>query len=498
MRFVKGMLWLSGVAVVLGIAAALLIGCEVDRSAPTLPEVQYLDQTFSLLVCDGNGGTAEGWDHDGAAVCTLDWNNDGSGPNRVPVIYVYDFYPIVDGRVTKEHTVEGKLVRGDKAVWDQAPWTTINVGPVYGKGSGIKQVKVKAVFTYVNPPRIWFLFQWEDPTHTIAGDPSAYENNPEKARAGVMQWHWWCKPGYTPPGDGFRDNRHWDSREDWLALVWSTWWAYNTNNRGKDKSQHKPADFTGYDWKFYETVPGFQKNGINALEKDVGDIAYRTKPVTTNDKNSPYYDKYYPGPYCDLWFFSASRSNYTSAGGWSDEEAANMFDCVINTTGFKQPPVGSNSNMQSLDEWLVFDSGVSGYVKNGGVLSTPGYMAPDDPGTDNPPGAPYLWSSSETTEEFDITSNLWQPYARIAGYMSRPALGSCSDILCRATWAEDLDQNGNYEYPYTPWLTPAPPRNEYIAPWTYTLEIEREIGFPTKIDPVEDVLLGIFESHPGQ
>ncbi len=50
------------------VCAAFFFGCGEEAGPPTRPEVQYKDQTFSLLVCDGNGNDAGTWDHDGAPV----------------------------------------------------------------------------------------------------------------------------------------------------------------------------------------------------------------------------------------------------------------------------------------------------------------------------------------------------------------------------------------------------------------------------------------------
>ncbi len=466
-------------------------GCGEDNGIIDHPQLHYLEQTFSLLVNDGNaqvkgGDDAKAWDHDGAAVCTLDWNGDGAGPNRVPVQYIYNYTPTVDGRATKDDPATG--YKGDKALWDATPWTVIPTAPMSGVGSGIAEVKVKALYTYVNPPRIWFMFQWEDPSHTISGNNAA--NNPTRGEdfAGIMQYHWHNAPGFDN-GTGFESGRDWQSHEDWLALVWSTWWAYNTDNKGKDKSKHKPADLTDYNWRFVETVPGFQEKGVEIC-KGSGDVAYRTPGVSANDKNSPYYDKYYPGPYCDLWFFSATRTNYTAAGGWDDAEAAHLFDCYFTTAGFAKPPVGSSGNADSLKENFLFDSGQPGYITNGDVTGYPQQMAPDDP-LFNPPGAPYIWAN-DLPGGFD-PDNPWADGCRIAGYLHREALGSAGDVLCRATW-EEPDNIMQYE----PWEQTIPGPNEYARMWNYTLEVEREIGTYDKVDPKQDVLLGIYAPHPGQ
>ncbi len=483
----------ASVCVVAAVGAGVLFlaACEEDVPNITPPQVQYNDQTFSLLVCDGNNNTAWSWGHDGAAVCTLDWNNDGAGPNRVPVNYVYDVYPIVDGLVTKTTATE----QGDDLVWGQVPWTTIKTSPIYAGGSGITEVKVKALYTYVNPPRIWFLFQWEDPSHTIAADDV---NIPK----GAMEYYWLQAPGFSMPGDGFKDNKQLDSKEDWLALVWSTWFLWNTNDKGKaDKNAHSPADPNGYNWRLVETVPGFQQKGVDAC-KGSGDTVYKTPVVSSSDPNSPYYDKYFPGAFCDMWFFSASRSNFCSLGAWETDEPASMIDAKIDSNGFNKPAVPSYDDKDSWNDFLEGDSGVSGNTPNfpAGTTHYPGYQAVNDP-QENPPGALYLWSSSEMTHDFDLPGPWGPKDARIAGYLHRPALGSAGDISCRGSWEDPSmwrgEANGGYD-PYSYWGGDRPTPNEIAKDWNYTLEVEREIGSITKTDATEDTLLGLFDAHPGE
>jgi len=492
MRLKKGYILLAAFGVAIGVTAFFLAACEEDVPDTTRPKVEYNDQTFSLLVCDGNGNDPAGWDHDGAAVCTLDWNGDGSGSNRVPVTYVYDRYPLIDGVA---ENLSGKVAKaGDYWLWETTPWTVIKTAPVIGKGSGVKEVWVKALYTYVNPPRIWFFFRWEDPSHSIQPVQPKSERGTVGAPGGTHHYYWYQKGGFPIPSDGFTNNRQWESHEDWIALVWSTWFLRNTANA------KQPADPEGYDWQLVETVPGFQAKGIELL-KGSGNVVYKTPKV---DTNKPPYDQVgYPGPVCDLWFFSASRSNYTAAGGWLDNEAAYLFDCRIDSKGFNYPPVGSNANPESLDEWLTFDSGIVGVTRNGGVGGSPERQAVSDPQS-NPPGAYYIWRASDTAPIFGQAAPwIKTGGARIPGYMNLPALGSVADIICRCQW-----QQPNREA-YEPWegerTTKDPQKqaerlkkNVYGKDWNYTLEIMRDIGNITKIDPGEDVLLGLFNPHPGE
>jgi hypothetical protein len=122
-------------------------------------------------------------------------------------------------------------------------------------------------------------------------------------------------------------------------------------------------------------------------------------------------------------------------------------------------------------------------------------MTPSDP-VFNPPGAYYMWSSEELAPPFSLPAP-WpkEGGARIPGYMHRPALGGVAGIVGRAQW-----QQPNREY-YEPWEGENGERlkkNYYGKDWYYTLEIMRDIGTITKIDPEEDVLLGLFDPHPGR
>ncbi len=508
MRLKKGYVVLATFGVAVGVGAFLLAGCDPDESLITDPQVEYNDQTFSLLVCDGNGNDPNGWDHDGAAVCTLDWNGDGSGPNAVPVTYVYDEYPLLDG--VAEQMKKGVPKGGDYWLWNTTEWTVIKTKPIIGSGSGVTEVWVKALYTYVNPPRIWFFFRWEDPSHTIQPVQTKEQRGKEPGLGGTMHYYWYQMGGKEIPGDGFGDGRAWESHEDWLALVWSTWFLWNKDNKGKDWRRAQspepvsPADpATNYNWALVETVPGFQAKGIEAV-KGSGEIVYKTPFVDnrTRPLSTPYGDKFYPGAFCDMWFFSASRTNYTAAGSWIDTDAAYLFDCFIDKDGFNYPPVGSNENDESLDEWLTFDSGIVGIITNGAYRGKPTYMAISDP-VFNPPGAYYMWNSEETWTLFSLPSP-WpkEGGARIPGYLHRPALGGAADIVGRAQW-----QQPNREG-YYPWEGKRDrdkmsgwqrlKDNYYGKDWHYTLEIMREIGTVTKINAEEDVLLGLFDPHPGR
>jgi hypothetical protein len=523
MRLKRSYIVSAVAALALGLAALVIMGCEEDEPEITRPKVDYINQTFSLLVCDGNGNAdtterATNWDHDGAVACTLAWNGEAGDAvgTLLPVTYVYDDYPLIDG-VAEKLGPKG----GDWYLWETTPWTVIKTAPVVGGGSKVTEVWVKALYTYVNPPRIWFFFRWEDPTHTI--QPTLDQGN--RPVGGTMHYYWLQEGGKEPTAEGFLNNRVYESQDDWLALVFSTWFIWNKDNKGKPWKKDpgywlglekrngefcpnpiEQPDFDGYQWEILETVPGFQQRGLDAI-RGAGEIVYNTRPNSSNDPNSPYYDYWYdtgtyrgyraagPGPICDMWYFSASRNNYTAAGSWNDSEAAFVFDCHIGTDGFGYPQIGSLQNSDSLDEWLPFDDGIIGIQPNGGHASVPSYMAPNDP-EHNPPGAYYIWSTELTAPPFSYQAPFPEAGgARISGWLHRPALGSVSDIVGRFSW-----QQPNREY-YQPWEGANGERlkdNEYGKDWNYCLEVTRDIGTLPKVDPAEDVLLGIFASHPGR
>jgi len=471
--------WALAGAVVAG-GAVLFCGCEGDDGGPVLPEVEYLDQTLSLLVCDGNGNASTGeratnWDHDGAAVVTLDWNGDGAGPNRLPVKYIYSGeYPEVDG-VAEKLGPKG----GDWFLWEETPWTVIKTAPVVGNGSGVKEVWAKALYSYVNPPRVWFFFRWEDPTHTL--QPT--HDQGERPVGGVMQYYWLQTPGAeAAAGEWYRTL---ESQEDWLALAWSTWFLRNTNNRGKvNKEDHQPADLNTSDWVFVETVPGFQTRGIETCLGG-GETAYKTPDVYTNNANSPYYDKFYPGPYLDFWYVSASRTNYCGSG-W--EGTAWAFDCYVDDGGFAKPPVPSLANPRTLEENFTFDGGAVGYEPNGDVAGLPAYVDENFPDF-YPPGPAYLWGPTAVPYS---GSGPGTGGARVPGYLHRRPTGSAADVRCRLSW-----QQPNREW-YLPWEGENGSRmkdNMYGKDWHYCLELEREVGAAGKVEPTEDVLLGIYEAR---
>lgn len=83
----------------------------------------------------------------------------------------------------------------------------------------------------------------------------------------------------------------------------------------------------------------------------------------------------------------------------------------------------------------------------------------------------------------------------IPGYLHKPTYGSVADVICRCQW-----QQPDREF-YEPWEGRSGERlkeNFYGEDWHYTLEIMREIGTIKKTDPEEDVLLGLFDPHPGR
>lgn len=410
-------------------AGLYLVGCDADTTGPTEPGVSYLPQTFSLAVADGSASN-DGFDHNGVAVITLDWNNASPGANVVAPVYVYEYedqpYPLVDGALINDATT-----------WAQAPETVLTLNNVYGNG-GIATVRIKSVYTFVNPPRIWFLLQWED-------DALRQENS------GYLGNHWECVSKSGGAADWWEPL--WNDNEDWVAFMWDTW-------------RKVPPDEGARDFFFASTTNGFQNNGCTVTcHKD------DANPHHTNG----------PNQVCDLWMWTGTRTNYTAnLSNWASgtNDPAFLFDCYIDQTGFGW---GTNDSFFDADdelvEWLVFDEGGAPYLINARLAGYPAYAAIGDPGANER----YLWLSTESVQDMggmtglSATDERWDVGDMVAGYVHRTALGSAADVHGHGAWEE---ANG-------------------VGTWT--LEIRRNIGSTYgEINNDEDVFLGIFEAHPDE
>lgn len=369
-------------------AGLYLLGCEADTTGPTDPEVDYLPQTFSLAVANGSASN-DGFAHNGMAVIKLDWNNPTPGANAVAPKYVYEYankpYPRLDGSLVS-----------DAATWAQAPETVLTLNNVYGNG-GVATVRVKSVYTFVNPPRIWFLLRWDDPADYRETENSGYWGN---------VWEVVSKEG------GGRDwwERNFGNNEDWVAFMWDTWRKVDTGPR---------------DFYFQSKTNGFQANGCAVTCHD--DEAH---PHHTNNENGV----------CDVWIWTGTRTNFTAdLANWGSgtNEPAFLFDCVLNQTGFGW---GTNDEYTA-DEWLTFDEGTPPYIVNDdGTTGWPDYGDWNDPGAN----AKYLWFAVGAVREFSIagedivtpTDPLWSIGDRVAGYLHRNALGGCSDVTGHGAWED--------------------------------------------------------------
>ena len=422
-------------------ASLYLLGCDADTTGPTPPEVNYLPQTFSLAVADGSA-SSDGFAHNGVAVITLDWNNETPGTNIVAPTYTYEYanqpYPRLDGSLV-----------GDAATWAQAPETVLTLNNMYGNG-GVTTVRVKSLYTFVNPPRIWFLLRWDDSADYRETENSGYWGNVwevvSKDGGGI---DWW-EPRFA-------------NNEDWVAFMWDTW------EKVLDPIGYDENDNPIYDERHFHFEPytnGFQSNGcaVTCHEENGNPQPHRTEG---------------PTQICDAWIWTGTRTNYTaSLANWGSgtNEPAFLFDCVVNQAGFDW---GTN-DAYATEEWLTFDSGTSPYITNDdGSSGYPDYGDVNDPGAN----AKYLWLSVEGAREFGIagedvispTDPLWNIGDRVAGYLHRTALGGCSDVTGHGAWNRD---NGNGEW---------------------TLEIRRNIGATyDEVANEEDVFLGIFEAHPDE
>ncbi|UCE26562.1 MAG: hypothetical protein JSW52_09445 [Candidatus Coatesbacteria bacterium] len=451
-------------------ASFYLVGCDADTTGPTDPQVNYLPQNFSLAIADGNASN-DGFGHNGVAVITLDWNGS-PGTNTVAPKYVYEYagqpYPRIDGGLV-----------GDATTWALAEETVLTLGSVYGNG-GVTTVRVKSVYTFVNPPRVWFLLQWDD-NATRQDNPGYLGNHWEVVSKTGGADDWW--------------NNIWADNEDWVAFMWDTWhkdypdgyWYYPNPD---DKNHHlHDTPKNPSNWVFVGKAQGFQTNGCTVTCHEDSTDHPHAMINTTYD-----YDHHWATPgvdpgYVDLWMWTGTRTNYTAnlfnwASGTNDP--AFMFDCYLDRTGIGW---GSNNSFprdadNNYVDWLVFDGGGSGpYLVNedqnaaGDLLGYPEYGATGDPGANEK----YLWLSDEAVQEMgpadplSPTDDRWNIGDRVAAYVHRTALGGAADVHGHGGWEET---NG-------------------VGTWT--LEVGRNIGGTyDEINSDEDVFLGIYEAHPDQ
>jgi hypothetical protein len=267
------------------------VGCDGngDGTGPgpnPPPPVSYLPQTFSLAVADGSA-SADGFSHSGVAVITLDWNNEAPGFNAVAPAYIYEYvegYPVVDGGLSN-----------DSGTWDKAPETVLTLGNMYGNG-GVTTVRIKSVYTDVNPPRIWFLLQWDDPADTGLENSGYWGHRWEVVSKEGAAADWW--------------DARFDLNEDWVAFMWDTWDCFYPGIDPEEKD-------------FEPRTYGFQDEGC-AVTCHNDDPDY---PHHTDDDDEV----------CDLWIWTGTRTNYTADqtnwGGGVDDPAF-MFDCNIDDRGF--------------------------------------------------------------------------------------------------------------------------------------------------------------------
>jgi hypothetical protein len=426
--------------IIAGGVSLYLVGCDADTTGPTPPEVSYLPQTFSLAVANGSASN-DGFAHNGVAVITLDWNNESPGANAVAPKYTYEYlerpYPHLDGSLVS-----------DAATWAQAPETVLTLNNVYGDG-GVTTLRVKSLYTFVNPPRIWFLLRWDDAADYLVSENSGYWAN-----------HWEYISTEGSAGD--RWINRWGNNEDWVAFMWDTWERIYPDGRYPPGHPNAGELVNPRNFYFESNTDGFQSNGCTVTcHEDNGN----PQPHRTNG----------PDQICDVWVWTGTRTNYTpDLANWGSgtNDPAFMFDCLVNQTGFSW---GTNDAYPA-EEWLTFDDAVTPYVINDNGTGYPDYGDINEPGAN----AKYLWNSAEATIDIAITSqdefisptdDRWIVGDRVAGYLHRTALGGNSDVLGHGGW-----ENG-----------------------TWTLEVRRNIGGTyDEITNSEDVFLGIFEAHPNE
>lgn len=375
------------IAVISSIVIWALSGCD-DGITTNSPEIGNQPQTFSIAIGNGatgiiNGTDAHGFAHNGNAVVTLEWDEPEIRGNSVVAVYTYRDYPMIDG-----------AVNGDEAVWDIASWSVIPLESQYGE-CGVSEVRIKAVYTYYHPARIWFLLQWQDPVDYPSANPP-YNSGYFAKR--------WLNDGGNEEG-GFRDNRQYDLNEDWVAIMWSTW---DKHYEGWDSNTYT----------FAETTYGFQEEGCTVTCHD-------TDPYNPHHTNKE-------SEHVDLWFWSGTRTNYTDSkldwGNGSDDPGA-LLDTYLDDNGMEWGIWDAvwNDEDDRMIMNLQLDEGVSSITANGTDVK-PTYMSPDDPGSDYP----YLWHSTDLPH-FDRFLN-WQEGDTIPGYVSRYSLGSTGDVSARGSY----------------------------------------------------------------
>lgn len=357
------------------------IGCTTDTTGPTEPLPDYLPQTFSLAIADGNA-SADGFAHSGIAVLKLDWNNDSPGANAVAPKYIYNVYPDIDGGLSS-----------DSDVWEQAPESILNLTDVCGNG-GVEIVRIRSVYTSVNPGLIWFLLRWDDEADEPP-DNSGYWGN---------HWNYISSEGAA----GERWETQWDSNEDWLAFMWDTWDKVPTDLDGD-------GNITEREFVFESRTPGFQEYGC---------------AVTCHGDGRSHHTRS-DGEVCDVWMFSGTRTNYTANKGlWANgtNDPAYLFDLHVDETGFNEGDPEKYPKPE--EEWLLFDDGIAPYFAN--VSDSGEYPEYGEPG-----GSGYLWYDEDIPGS-DPDMDRWSIGDRIAGYVHRSAVGGTADVKGRGSWENGI------------------------------------------------------------
>lgn len=390
------LLFIASVAV----GSLLVVGCEDDTTAPTVPTVQYRPQNFFIAV--GNGSQPIG-NHNQSSAVTINWN--GTSGTNAPVPVHVAVVPHCDGLVDAN----------DNGAWDAAQEVDIPLTPVdAGKDSGVSNLKMKIVFNFATPATAYFLMRWQDSEEDIWKHPFAMLGATRKFGA----------PEYE---------------EDWVAFMWDVWKKYPAASDPlygtvPQYFERQTANFQtqGCAIACHDEVPNYA--AMSFLDDSAG-RSY-TDPYTGQTVNA--------SPILDVWFWGAGRTNcgddpLKTAG---EREPSWIVDAQI--TPGESPPVGLTSvpthgirkemgqfvydNTMKVLQFEIDANLFPPYALNFDTgLGGPAKQRADDPNS----GEPYVWSA--TAEPYDPQG--WVEGSFLGGWLAQAGLGKAGNVQAQGVWA---------------------------------------------------------------